>query len=330
MEKNEEKQNTPDLDRIMMEGHPVFDGTETAEPAAEKKGPAEGAAEGSEIPAPSGEIPAAQPAAPAPAQPAPGEKPPEPPFRFKSHEESERGYRELQGKTTRAEQRAKELEAELGELRGAEERKKQQEVADNDFIEFASSRREQAMAEIDELDPDEPDYKKKVAQAWGRADKDILGSGPTSGPAQPPAATTPERKPGQAEPPAPGPEADADPNEQVRTYVAGIITQQGLEADDPLFWTFASRSPTETEAGEPMPMDEQIRWALDKTKDYHSRITGASRASVEELAAQAGRSAQLRDLPMGRSGGGPAPGESPQAEQPVSLDAALKGAERRL
>lgn len=334
---NEAQQNTPDLDRVMMEGHPVFDGTGAVEPADKsgQEGPAKTAEEEAAAAAAAAEIAAPapeeegkeKPAGAAPTEREAGEEPLEQPRRFKSHEEAERGYRELQGKTTRAEQRAAEAERELAAIWGAEERRKQREAADLSFTDFAAERREAAMAEIDELDLDAPDYKKKVAQAWARADRDIFNfrqEQPAGGAAETPAPT------GTETPAAGTPPGAAAGVEEVRAYAKETIVKAGFDAEDPLFWIFASRAPAVKETGESIPLDEQIQWAIDQTKTYQARIMGDEQTRREAAAAEAGRAVQHRELTMGKGGGGPPAGGSSAEESPVSLDAAIRSAQRRL
>ena len=118
-----------------------------------------------------------------------------PPSRFKSHDEAERGYRELQGKTTQAEQAAAEaraaaeaarseaavLKTKLAEAEGRERKtleaqseSARQAAVDTALEAFATERRASALKEIGALDPDDPEHDAKVASIWGRVDAAVL------------------------------------------------------------------------------------------------------------------------------------------------------------
>lgn len=330
MEQTEGTQSTPDLDRIMLEGHPAFDGVMPLEGdavpgSAVTPGPDEA---GTEKPAAdkAAEGLAADAAAKEAAETARKTKEntsPETGSRFKSHEEAERGYKELQGKTTKAEQRAAELETELARIRDAG--KVEEVLAKNktDLITYATKRREQALEAIDGLDPDAADYRTQAASVLAAADADVLDYRDTL------RVAGAETKTGQAS--AAGTDA-ADADAVVKHVQASIVKPEiGLEADDPLFWTFAGQAPTADAAGKPIPLDDQITWAVEKTKSYHNKLRGTDPAKREEEAAARSRTLQEQDLSLGRGGARPA-GADKGAEKPVSLSDAIDGAleQRRL
>lgn len=332
---NTTEQTTPDLDQALMDGLSVFDGApvnaDTDEPAGQgEAGPAAGEHPGGEsTPPPDGREatndPAAMPADQAEAMPKP---------RFKSHAEAEEGYRHLQREKTIADQRAKVLEAELLQIKNAEKRRQEESQEDEEFEAYATQRHMQALADIDALDPDDPDYKKKVAAAWARSQRDIrrwqsVGADKNTGAGAPGETAI-------ATHPAPGAEgkgvaAAADDVARVRSYANEFIVREGLPADDPLFWTFAASAPATDEKGKELPLDDQIRWAISQTKNYHATILGAERRRQEEAATARGRDAALRAMPLGRSAAERPPAGSEPAT-PISLADALDSAleQRRL
>ena len=329
---NEEKQNTPDLDQMMLEGHPAF----TGEPL-----PLEGDAvpgidgtagpdEKGNVDQPGEKTPEELAAEQAATEAAAGarknkeDKPPETEPRFKSHEEAERGYKELQGKTTKAEQKAAELAAELDRIKNAGNAEAARTQTRANLITFATNRRKKALAEIGALDPDAADYEDQSSRILGEVDIDILEyreSLPNKKPAE--AAT----KPTVATP------ATDDPG-TVAKYVQDLIVKPeiGLEKDDPLFWTFAGQAPIADADGKPILIDDQIKWAVEKTKSYHNKLRGDNPAQREQEAAARSRNLQEQDLSLGRGGARTVITDRAAEGKPVSLADAIDGAleQRRL
>lgn len=348
--KTEEKQITPDLDRIMQDGRPVFPGA--AEPAADEPGPviighpgqeAPMAAEAepeqpakpaSAAPPPSGETPAAgaSPETPPPAVAPPepdgkGKEPPRGDYRFKTLVDADKAYRLLQGEKTRVELRLKTVETELDGAKAERERSAAAEAADKDFLEKATERNKQALAEINDLNPDDPEYTTQAAECWARANLDIrrLESA---------AKTSP---PGKAGKPSPGDETGAPPAGETpddatlvtRTFVGDVLegANLGIPKDDPLFWTFAEKSPSVNEDGTPIPMKDQIWWAVERTLNY--RRANAPPGSPAELkrtpvseepgSPPAPPAGPVVTTPMGRSGAFRHPGGDDAVKAPVSL-----------
>ena len=68
----------------------------------------------------------------------------------------------------------------------------------------------------------------------------------------------------------------AEPSEieSAAQYASARISQPdiGLDADDPLFWLFAGQAPIATDAGDPLPLDDQVEWALARTRAYHATV----------------------------------------------------------
>lgn len=304
-----EEQTTSELDQALMEGLEVFDG-QAVKPIADE--PAE----------PSETDPALQ---------SEGQEPPEPvsekesrptaEYRFRSHEEAEEGYRHLQREKTIAEQRAKVLEAELQKIKNAEKRRQEETKEDEAFEAYATQRHMQALMEIDELDPDDPDYKKKVAACWARSQRDIRKWQPRDT----------ERVEEKQETTDIGSVPHEDTLARIRAYTNEFIVKEGLAENDPLFWHYAAQAPVLDEQGRELPLDAQIRWAIAQTRNYHAAILAEQRRRWEAEASARGRETAQREIPLGRSAAEKPPGETEPA-RPISLAEALDSAleQRRL
>jgi len=164
--------------------------------------------------------PNAEPGAPEPgAQPTP--KPDGVQFRHKTHEEAEKSYAHLLGRTTRAEQEAKKLREENEKIRAQQaERDKQARAAEakRQRGEFVGQKYEEATKAVDELDPDDPQYHNRVARIWADTHQAIEDFEPAAeGEPDAPSASQalgvgdPESPGGQAAPEAPA--GQANPSE---------------------------------------------------------------------------------------------------------------------
>jgi hypothetical protein len=320
--KGTEQQTTPtdDLDVIVREGLEIFDpGDQTGEPGQEtvisgpakkEDAPEEKTPEQLQAEAAAVEAEAARKAAA---------------FRFKTHEAAEKGYKDIQGEKTRAEQRAAELEAENKALKDADRLKQEKADGDQAYEEFATQRHMQALDEIDKLDPDDAEYRKKVAQCWARSTVDIRNHEPA---APAPAVSAPAPK-------AAAPEVTDDPNpkeEEIRGFIKDTIAGQGLDREDPLFWHFAELTPSKDEKGNPLDLETQINWSLEQVKNYHSRIVKKpTAAEAEAEAKEKAENLQRQEMPMGRTGTGRVP-TSAEDDKPVTMADAVDHAQglRRL
>ncbi|MFH1158464.1 MAG: hypothetical protein V1721_06235 [Pseudomonadota bacterium] len=260
--------------------------------------------------------------------------PPETALRFKSHEEAERGYKEVQGKATKAEQRASDLEREnlaLKEERDREkaekERKTAQAAARTKVLEYGKTRKKQALEAIDKLDPDDPEYRDKAADLLTQADLDIYENYRQNQPA-PPA----EKPPGEKEAPGTKAKTDAPPDEKetAREHLLGRIKAADIAEDDELFWLFVSQTPSVDEEGKRIDFDRQIDWALERTKTYQSKQEAKIKVSIEKVAGEKGRKKQEEEIPLGRGGnpagpGAPETGKEKTAEEqkPFGLNDAM-------
>jgi hypothetical protein len=249
-------------------------------------------------------------------------------FRFTTHDEAEKGYKESQKVITSLSEKNKALELEAQNLRTAEARKKEEATATANFTEFSTNRNFQALEEIDKLDPDQPDYKKNVAAAWARAHVDIRNYVPAA-PAPVIAAPAPVITAEVAAPVIKQEDMNA-----IRNYTRTVISKPengGFQPDDILFWSIASHAPSKDDKGEPIALDDQIKWALDQTNKYLS-AKGKGMSEAERVAA-ANKIATERaktEMPLGRSGAERAAAVNNEEDKPLSLsDAVTQSLEMR-
>jgi hypothetical protein len=318
----------PDIDQAMRDGQAVFDGTADVEPGGGESGEPAGI---EQHPAQAGPAAAPPPAgtenpAAAGTEPPAAERP-----RFTSHEEAEKGYKNLQREKTLLEQRLQKMEQEQATAQQAEALRAEQAARDQQFIDYAAERNTRAIDEIDQLDPDAPDYKKQVALCWARANLDIRNHEKEHGAGAPAAKPKPTENAG---PPSGGADNSRDTEaESVRQAVGDILAKDhGMDRDDPVFWFYAQRTPDKDAAGKALTLAEQIQAAVQQTQAYHDAIIQKRQKADADAASKKGQEAQLRDLPMGRSVSeqkAPDPGVE---NRPVSLTDAVESAleQRRL
>ena len=301
-----DQQTTQDLDVIIKDGLQQFD--IDAAPAAPDDAPSS--------PAPAVEKKTEEP------EPDPNKKK----YRFKSQDEAENGYTHVQGEKTRLELKVKELEKELGKKQEVENQQAT-DKAMQDFEALAAFRRAKLLADIKELDPDNPQYENNVAKLQAKADADILTQSQKVfvQPAPPPPAAT-KPTPGSTASPAP---SDTETNEsKVVKYTESVITKPeiGLAPDDKYFWFCASQAPKEDDKGNPLTLDQQIQWAVDQTKQYHSQINPQidPQKKIDDAAAAA-HEIQNQELPLGRAAtSAPIPGAAENKQ--ISLSDAIDSA----
>lgn len=322
-----QQQTTPnqDLDVIIKEGLEIFDPGAPESNEQALKGPAktdEGAVVGDNAAREKAEKEAAEAAATAAAEAAAKAG-----FRFKSHDEAEKGYKESQKVITSLSEKSKALEKENTDLRDAEARKKETQAANQAFEEFSTGRNLQALEEIDKLDPDDADYKRKVAGAWARAHADIRNYAPEAPAAAVAAAKVDAAAAADTTARQPTGEIKQEDVDAIRNYTRSFISKPengGLEPDDILFWSIASHAPQANDKGEPIPLDNQIKWALDQTNKYLSRKSKGMSEEERIAAANAASAERARsELPLGRSGAERSAAVRDENEQPLSLSDAV-------
>lgn len=326
----EKEQDHLDLDKIMEEGLEKFEG-ELAEAASKEtdqsgSGPSspekpgetehpeheEEAPEDDEAPAATDESPKGDKAKETPK----GDEAKE--TRFKSHDDAEEGYRNLQSKTTKVEQENARLKQELDELKNADKRKEEAQKASKDFEEFAEKRYEEALSSIDELDPDDAEYNKNVAKIWAKRDGEIRlyerEHGLTG--ARETAPATVETGTGKT------PEEEET---AARAYVAQKATEAKIDPKDPGWQFLCTQAPTEI-GGKVLSFEEQVAWAIEEKKNYDAYRTsrqGMTDAEKEAEAKKKSEQRQNQELPLGR---GPSSTKKAGEEtaKPVTLDDALQ------
>ncbi len=238
--------------------------------------------------------------------------------RFTTHEEAERGYRELQAKSTRDQQELARLKKEKAEREAAEVAARHKEKADAATLEFSKKRHAEILGQISALDEEDPDYDTKVAGLWAEVNFDVtqyaqnpeieeeVGGTPlVSGDANPPEDTRPE-EPGGG-------------HEDVLLLIDRAV--QAAEFDDgqrQMFMGYASQAPDKDDQGVALNIDQQVAWAVKQTQNYYSGL----KAKIEqEVKAQLGQ-------PMGRGGTGVTPRSKADDAKPLTLDGALEAAEQ--
>jgi hypothetical protein len=323
---NEKSQTTP-----IVTGTDVFafGPTDTVGPGEKDGKPAAAPPAGEDPPAPA---PPDKPAA-APAE----RKEDKPPARFKDHAAAEEGYKNLQAKSTRAEQEAAELRRTVAEYKEREagssklEAGKKEEAAEAEIEKaihaYTKKQNAAALKAIEELDPDDPEHRDKVADLWARFYTSVqkFARKPVDAEGKPLRAETHPVEPAvkKETPPAAPPAEPAAPasteerRKQTRDYIDERARTAGIDdpGNDPLWTGVALQTPAQDEAGNKLSLDQQIDWTVKK---YN-----------EKMAAIKARVHQQTNTPLDR-GGNPPAGGSREPDVPMSLgDAVERSKERR-
>jgi len=235
---------------------------------------------------------------------------------FEDHEKAEVGYRDLQGEKTKVDDELKKSRERIKELEDAEKVKEDREKADTEFNEFAIEKNEEALKAIEELDPDDDEYQKDVAKIWAKKDGEISGY-----------AREHPGGPGKEE----GAKTEEDESTDAQKHVNEMAKEAGIDAEDDYFKLICQKAPTEDEKGEPMSFDQQIEWAINKTKTYVDHHKQGFHKDLEEAAEDKTKKEQEAALPLGKAGEEKPTGEDEETK-PVSLDDAVESSleERRI
>lgn len=273
--------------------------------------------------------------------------------RFKSHEEAERGYREIQGRATRAEQEASEAKRKLAELEAQQNRQREQQVEaaqqeeiDRAIDDYTLERHEKALADIEALDPDDPEHRKKVARIYaqfhsevrkftanpvGKDGKKIGGSVKAKG-VETTEASIPQPS-SEVTPIPPGvqtsktedrddtsiPSATSPPREKIREYIDNRAREAKIDPEDELWVGVSLTTPMKDADGKSLSLDQQIDWTINR---YNERM-----AAIKAPARQAA------GLPLGEGGRVPRnTGSENETASPGSFglgDAIARANERR-
>ncbi len=233
-------------------------------------------------------------------------------FRFKDHGAAEEGFRNLQAKTTRAEQ-------ELAEMKKANVQREAEENAvklaaekDKASREFAAERQKETLAAINDLDHEDPDYDEKIAKTWAENNVDIINF------AQNPQLAVQESQP--AEEPGGDRQVETPPrdqgpsNEEIQAYVSQCVNDAGISEEQmPVFQGFVTQTTGVNDDGSEATIGQQVQWAIDQTKKHYADVKAQVRAEMEQ--------------PMTRQGQGRGPGGgAKEPEGIVTLEDAMASA----
>jgi len=250
--------------------------------------------------------------------------------RFKTHEESEEGYRNLQGEKTKVEQENAALRKRITDLETAEKRKAELEKAETEAEDFATDCYEKALLAIDELDADADDYQKQVAKIFAKRDGDIRRFEREQGVSTTPDETT---SPAESRQPDGGQETfevseDDDAETQAKKVVVyrdNKAKEAGIEPEDEHFLLVCRSTPNVDAEGKELTIPEQVQWAIDETIKYHSSQEKNFRTSLKTEITDKNKKQQEEDLALGRSTTTtPAEKKDEDESKPVSLDDALE------
>jgi hypothetical protein len=234
--------------------------------------------------------------------------------RFETHEKAEEGYKNLQGEKTRVDLENKKLKKELAAAEEAEKKKVGKAKTDQTIMDFAITRHEESLKEIDELDPDADDYQKSVSTIWAKKDRDIrnkeveLGYGATVTPAK----ETEEE-----------PKEDAD--KEALELVGEIAEKNGIDPGDKFFLINCSLAPTEDEKGEHIDFEKQIEWAVNETKKYIDFHDKRFQEKQKDEAEKKAKENQEENLALGGSPTDIVTEKEDEEVKPTSLNDAIEG-----
>lgn len=287
------KENTLDLNKVMEEGRQKFEGelqeaaqesTETEPTTGKETSPPQSTTEGKPVEGAEKTATGKETEKTAQAPTSETEKGKD--KRFKTHDDAEEGYRNLQSKSTRLEEENKALKQRLTSQQEAEAIKKSREEEGKKFREFAKGRTKKTLQAIDELEPEEDDYQDKVADIWADHNTELR-------------QFDLEHRQEASSPASPRQEPAADDG---WAYVTGKAKEAEVDPNDDYFLTVCQRAPKTTEDGKPIPLDDQIGWAIKEYKTYHSAHLKAYQEALEEKAKIKGREHQEQELSLDRSG----------------------------
>lgn len=205
--------------------------------------------------------------------------------KYRNHLEAEIGYREAERKMHEATQAAAALKAEVERLRQEMELLKQghsrepvsESIPAPEVDEQVMSAYEKALAEINELDPYDPDYQKLAAKAWAKAGIDrvllqkvlqeverrLSGAGGPQPVSSGNEAGTLQAPQGQAAP--------VDMHQHLVQTAEAMAKAYGLDmtpgsVDHRLFWSNLNHLP------QGLSLEEEVRWMTNETKKLKAQL----------------------------------------------------------
>ena len=236
------------------------------------------------------------------------------PLRFKSQEDAETGYRHIQAKASKVEQEAARLRQELDKARDAEKQRVTQEQDDKNLLDFMTEEHEKALVKIDDLDPEDETYRNKVSRIWAEKDSAVDIKRRAQG-----AESMAEGEAGAAK-------AEETPSGESEGTVWEAVKDQaktaGIDPDDDYFRMACSFTPTEGPDGQKLSFDEQIDFAVQQTKDYHSKQEQRFQERLKKAAEKKSDEHQEENLPLGTSAADRSE-EKPSKPKAVTLNDAL-------
>ncbi|MFH1952575.1 MAG: hypothetical protein ABIL06_13260 [Pseudomonadota bacterium] len=230
-------------------------------------------------------------------------------LRFKSHDDAEKGYRHLQSEKTRVEEKNKELQSRLKVIKEAESRTKAEQEVDTKYLDYSATRHKSALKSIDDLDPDDDAYTDKVARIWAEKDKDVRAFD-RANKYEPVEETSTVVDQEEA-------------TRQALDIVKSKAEESGLNPEDQYFKMICERTPTTDDSGRQMSFDDQVKWAITQTKNYHAEQHERFQEQIKAEADKKNKEFAAREQPMGRSGGAKTTLSAPVI---VSLNDALESA----
>jgi hypothetical protein len=246
-------------------------------------------------------------------------KPEEKKYLFKTLDEFEKHYKNLQRTLQKKDDEIRAREERIRQFEAEKELQEKIQEADKSYREFLTERMKQTTDAIDELDPDEEGYDERVAQlraeeladirAYERQHPEIFG------PISIKPATTEE--PPSAEPAGTAeggiPEVPETVEEafQIRDRIA---KESEIDPEDPVFLGMCSKAPSTDEAGKPISFRDQVKWAIDQTKNYHASYIEKFKKDQIKAAEETALRRQEEELPLGSTGGGHETAKKPGSE----------------
>jgi hypothetical protein len=230
-------------------------------------------------------------------------------YRFKSQEEAERGYRELQKKLTEISEERKKFREKLAEIEAREAESKKVK----DLGEKIQGIYDAMYDEVGKLDPDDPEYSKQVARLQADAQTRIFVAQRET------ERATEDAGAGSGSPDDSGEgETDDGPSQvpatnEAETYltlfkkeVAPRLAAAKIDSSDPVYLYYADRVGTVDDNGNPVPLARQVEQAIRLTRNYYNKRAAKRRSE--------------QNAPLPRGGQGPShPAQNSAGQKPVAF-----------
>ena len=199
------------------------------------------------------------------------------PFRFKTMEEFDQGYRHIQAHASRVEQENKALRDRIKNRQAEEDEAQERTARAEQFRTYATERRAKLMRDLGTLDPDAENHADELGRLYAEADADIWEfqqnppalAKPAGGETPPDTGDTPPEKSGrEALPPeTPTLEDQEAEREAASKTLVSAADAAGIPLDDPTFQGFSKRAPAVDQDGQRIEFKDQVEWAINQTRD---------------------------------------------------------------